>query len=80
MDAKNITENAVEFIWHAKITKDFYEVSSLRTIYEWLLNIAKSECEAKGQRIVDNKIYVSFDFPLEGELILITVNQKVYLD
>lgn len=80
MDTKNVTENAVEFIWHAKITKDFYEASSLKTIYEWLLNTAKSECEAKGQHIVDNKIYASFDFPLEGELILITVNQKVYLD
>ena len=80
MNKKNTTENAVELIWHAGITKDFYEASSLREIYDWLLNIAKSECNVKGQRIVNDEINVSFDFPLDGEMILITVNQYVYLD
>ncbi|MBE6845347.1 MAG: hypothetical protein E7508_06520 [Ruminococcus sp.] len=77
---KKTTENAVEFIWQAQITKDFYNSSSLKEIYDWLLNIAKSECDAKGTRIVNNKINVSFEFLLQSEFVLITVKQSVYLD
>lgn len=80
MNEKNIAKNAVEFIWHAKITKDYYEKSSLRTIYNWILGIAKSECKKKGQQIVNDEVKISLDFTLEEEMIFITVTQKVFID
>lgn len=74
---KSTNKNAIEFIWHAEITQEYYEKESLKNIYDWLLSIAKQDAEKQKYEIIDNKINASFDFQKDKKLVFITVTQNV---
>ena len=76
----NMAKNAVEFVWHAKITKDYYEKESLSNIYKWLLTLIKAECKEKNCEIENSKLNILFDFPLNQNIVFITVTQKIHFN